>query len=219
MDNLPVNIADIAVGAVLLISALFAYLRGFVHELLSVVGWIGAIVATIYGLPYLKPFIAQFISADMAPDLIGGTVIFVLTLAILSVITRIIAKSVQDSALNILDRSLGFLFGLARGAVLVCLAYIGVEWMIEPKEQPHWLVSARSMPLILTGADMLTSLVPEDMNGPAKPRPNDSQRKIDAQRAVDMIIAPQPRGAEKPSREGYGGQERRDMERLIETTK
>ncbi|MGA0394649.1 MAG: CvpA family protein, partial [Rhodospirillales bacterium] len=62
MDSLPVNATDLVIFVVLLISALLAFARGFVHELLSIVGWIGAIFATIYGYPYLKPFARDLIT-------------------------------------------------------------------------------------------------------------------------------------------------------------
>ena len=51
-----VNALDIGVGILLLISAVFAYLRGLVQEVLSIAGWIGAIFATVYGFPYAQPF-------------------------------------------------------------------------------------------------------------------------------------------------------------------
>ena len=118
MDNLPINVTDIVLGAVLLLSALLAYARGFVHEVLAVAGWIGAILAAIYGLPYAKPFARDLIPHELAADVAAGVVIFVATLIVLSLLTRAVAGMVKASALNMLDRSLGFLFGLGtrRGA-------------------------------------------------------------------------------------------------------
>ena len=112
LSDLPINVVDIGVLLILLISAVLAYACGFVHEVLSVGGWIGAIFATFYGFPYAKPFARKYISLDLAADLTAGTVIFIVTLVFLSLITRAVAKSVKASALNVLDRSLGFLFGL-----------------------------------------------------------------------------------------------------------
>ena len=165
INDLPINVVDIGVLLILLVSAVLAYARGFVHEVLSVGGWVGAIFATFYGFPYAKPFARKYIALDLAADLVAGTVIFIVTLVFLSLITRAIAKQVQASALNVLDRSLGFLFGLARGAVLVCVAYIGLELMVPEEDHPAVIRDARTMQLIKPGAALLKSLVPDHITG------------------------------------------------------
>jgi len=140
---------DILVIATLLISGAFAYARGFVHEVLSIAGWIGAAFATIYGTPVLKHFTRQLIDTPFIADLITGILIFIGVLVILSIITKQISRGVKESALGALDRALGFLFGLLRGAVVVSLVWIGYEWTTPPKEQPEWLFDARTMPTII----------------------------------------------------------------------
>ena len=55
---------------------------------------------------------------------------------------------------------MGFLFGLLRGAVVVSLVWIGYEWFVPPKEQPEWIFEARTMPMIIQGAEMLKALAP-----------------------------------------------------------
>ena len=113
-------------------------------------------------------------------------------------LTRTISKRVQDSALNALDRSLGFLFGLARGAVVICLLYLGIEWMIPPAEQPTWLRSARTMTLIETGAHWLKSLVPAQAAADADKTVTDVQeqaRKIEeARKLLEGLVSPSPKG-------------------------
>jgi membrane protein required for colicin V production len=88
MGDFPVNVTDIAVIVVLLISALLAYARGFVHEVLAVAGWVGAIFATIYGFPYARPYARSLIPVELIADLVAGLVIFVVTLVLLSFVTR-----------------------------------------------------------------------------------------------------------------------------------
>ena len=219
MDSLPVNVTDIGVGVVLLVSALLAYARGFVHEVLAVGGWIGAIFATIYGFPYVKPFARDLIDPQWVADLAAGTVLFIVSLVVLSIITRAISKRVQASMLNALDRSLGFLFGIVRGAVLVSLAYVGVEMMQPVSEQPPWLRSARSMPVIEAGARLLRSLIPDDDAAAAA---NDArekeQRILDTEKAMRQMLSARPKGRDTGAPGGYGPHERRDMERLIDSS-
>lgn len=218
LNTLPVNPLDVGVILVLLISAILAYARGFVHEVLSVGGWIGAIFATFYGFPILRPVARKYISLDIAADLAAGVVIFITTLVILSVLTRAISKQVQASALNVLDRSLGFLFGLLRGAVLICVAYIGLELLVPRDDMPAWIRNARSMQLIVPGAAYLKTLVPSDITG----LPNrtqglkDKPHTLNSDARVKEMTAPMPQAEPAPSREGYDAGQRKGLERLID---
>ena len=223
MDNLPVNPADIAVIVVLLISALLAYARGFVHEVLAVAGWIGAIFATIHGYPYARPYARSLIPVELIADLAAGVAIFVATLILLSFVTHGVSKMVKASALNFLDRSLGFLFGLARGAVIVCVAYLGLVWLMPPTEHPAWIRDARSMPLIERGAAALQSLIPEDAAAAGSKAAGDARDKaekaLETQKVFRDMLTVEPKARDSGAAEGYNRGERREMERLIEGSK
>lgn len=240
MDNpsdLPiVNVLDIGIIVLLLLSGFLAYARGLVHEVLSVAGWIGAIFATIYGFPLLKPFARQVTEIEIVADFGAGVVIFVVSLVLLSLVTRRISKKVKDSALNAVDRSLGFLFGLLRGALIAVIAYIGLGMVYPEDDQPEWVLEARSMELIRPGAAMLTELIPEsftlggdekeaggdkgdkkgDKKGKKKARPRDSS---DKRRVVQDLLAPKPKSKNGGDVLGYGQKERQQMEQLHETIK
>ncbi len=218
LGNLPINVVDIGVLLVLLISAILAYARGFVHEVLSVGGWIGAIFATFYGFPYAKPLARKYISLDLAADLTAGVAIFIVTLVFLSLLTRAIANRVQASALNVLDRSLGFLFGLARGAVLVCVAYIGLELLIPEEQHPPVVRDARTMPLIKPGAALLKSLVPDHINVPGSGSSSDGGQTGGAGADIDVqkLLAPVPKQDQTPASDGYDSEQRNSLDRLID---
>lgn len=212
IESLPINIIDIGVILVLLISGVLAYARGLVHEVLSVGGWIGAAFATIFFYPVIQPMARQFIPVDLAADLSAGVVIFIVTLVILSLATRALSSRVKESALNVLDRSLGFLFGLARGALLVCVAYLGLEFLVPRDEQPEWITSAKTMPVIVEGAAALLELIPDNTSIELP--------KIDTNSATQDIIklvAPTTSSGEETETDGYSETERQEMERLLET--
>jgi len=223
MGDVPFTIADLIVVGVLLLSAILAFARGFVHEVLSMGAWIGAAVAVIFGLPYARPLAREFISLPLLADVAAGGVLFLVALLALSLLTRSISRRVQDSALNAVDRSLGFLFGLARGALLVCIAYIPLAWLMTPGEQPSWLADARSKPLVERGAFVLQALV-----DPAKPSSTQvkdatterARKALETERMVRDIMSPDPKAPQpegKPQQQGYGTGERRDLERLIDS--
>ncbi len=215
---------DAGLVVILIISGLLAFVRGFIQEVLSIGAWIGAIVATIFGLPHVRPFSREFISNTMLADVAAGAAIFLVTLVILWILTRMLSNQVRGSALNALDRSLGFVFGLLRGAVLVCLLFVGVEWLVKPDQQPDWLRNARSLPLVMWGADQLLSLVPTDTQeaaaGAAGAAGDEARKVLETHRMLRDIMSPEPKGPPSENErgvDGYSPKERRDMERLIES--
>ena len=218
MDNLPVNITDIAVTVVLLVSAFLAYARGLVHEVLSVAGWFGGGLITFYAFPFVQPFTRDLISIELAADLAAGVALFVISLAILSILTSAISKRIQNSTLNALDRSLGFLYGLARGGILVCLLYIPIKLMIPTVDQPAWLKSARTMPLIETGAQRLRTLIPDKAAASADTAATKTNKLIESQQVIEGLISPEPKSGERGMLEGYGKKVRNEMERLIDSS-
>jgi len=211
---------DILVIGTLLISGAFAYARGFVHEVLSIAGWIGAVFATLYGTPVLEHFTLQFIEDPFIATMVTGILVFIGTLVILSITTRRISHGVKESALGPLDRALGFLFGLLRGAVVVALVWIGYTWMTPPDEQPEWIYEARTIPLIIQGADMLKALAPAtegtDPNAPAPT--NKPTQKDQNQSLLDKAINAIPKAPAGSKADGYGKKERSEMDRLFETS-
>ena len=219
MDNWPFNITDLVIIIIFLISALLAFARGFVHEVLSIAGWIGAVFATIYGYPYLKPFARDIIDWKLVADIAAGVVIFIVSLIVLSILTRSISKQVRTSALNALDRALGVLFGVVRGIVIVSLIYIGIEMLWAPPDQPKWLRSARTIHLVENSAALLKSFVPQSARDKGSRAAKDAEQKVRKkinERIYKEMVEPKPKGTPSPSTGGYGNKERSDMNRLIE---
>ncbi|MBT6882895.1 MAG: CvpA family protein [Rhodospirillaceae bacterium] len=222
LGNFPINLFDAGVVVVLLVSGLLAYARGFVHEVFSIAGWIGAIFATFYGFPFAQPYARQFIGSELLADLSAGTLIFLVALVVLSMLTRSISSRVKDSALNALDRALGFLFGILRGALIVIIGYIGLELLLPKDEQPEWVQNARSMQLIEPGAELLIAELPEKYAS----KKSDTSKKLkkkagelmDSGKVVRDLISPAPKSDAKKNPDGYDNNERQDMERLIGNT-
>ncbi len=220
MSNLPLNMLDIGVIVVLVVSGFLAYMRGLVHELLAIGGWVGAILATIYGFPHVRPYARQLIPVELAADVAAGAVVFVAVMIVLSLLTRAISRQVQESALNVVDRSLGFVFGIVRGAFLVCLAYIGVSWFWAPAEQPEWMLTARSMPLIVVGADRLRDAVPGGVQERASTAADEAKERArsaaEAERLLRELVRPAAESGAAREEPGYDRRQRQGLERLIE---
>jgi len=161
MNEVPVNLIDIGVAAVLLLSALLAFSRGFVRESLAVAGWVGAGFAALYLYAPLNPLVRTYVPITLAADAITVAGVFIVTLILISILSHRIAVTVRESAIGALDRSLGFVFGLARGAVIVVVAYMLLTWLIPAANHPEVIRDARVTPWVKRGADVLIKLVPE----------------------------------------------------------
>ena len=151
---------DVAVGGAVLVSALLAFTRGLLHEVLGIVPWLGGAAATVYGFPLVRPYARELIGIDLAADAAAGVVLFFAAFIVLSMFSRALFSQVPHSALNVFDRSLGFLFGLARGAFLLVLAYLGLGMFLPTAEHPEWIRDARTRPAIEQGVAWIRTIVP-----------------------------------------------------------
>jgi membrane protein required for colicin V production len=179
---------DGIVLAILLLSAGVAYFRGAVSEVLSVGAWVGAAIVGLLAEPAAKPFVAQYVEPDwLATGVAAGTV-FIVVLVVLKVLIAWIAGKVQRSALGGVDRALGLVFGLARGAFIVVLAYIVGGLAVPATDRwPEAVRDARSLPLAADGAAWVVDRLPEDF----RPRLPDGTGTQDPN--LDQLLRPPAR--------------------------
>ena len=235
MDNLPISWVDVILLGVILISAILAFTRGFVHEVLSIAAWIGAAVVTYFAFPYASPFVREHIELQLLADIVTGLTIFVLALVVFTIVSNALSRNVKNSSLGAVDRSLGLLFGAFRGIVLICAAYLIMMWVIpKPEDRPTWILNARSTPMVEKGALYIASLLPasilqqgETAIGGAA---DDAESLIDAGETLDSLGGSDPgtgqepadSGAESDGAEqegsGYNDAERNQMNQVIQST-
>lgn len=228
MDSLPINITDLAVITVLVLSGLLALMRGFVAEVFSIVAWAGALAVGVYGYKPATPIVEDITGIDGAlGELIAGGVLFIAALIIFMILARLASGTLQMVGLGAVDRSLGFLFGLLRGAVLVCVAYLLVLWAEpDPQDHPTWLTEAKSLPLVVAGSDMLVTLVPDHLRSQADTAAARARRDAEdeAREALkERLLSPTPKTtAPNPgapaSDQGYTDKERQELNRAIQST-
>jgi membrane protein required for colicin V production len=158
---------DFAVLGVIVISGLLAFMRGLVREVLGIGAWVGAACAGIWGLPLARPRFHQWMGASPWADPVAFAAIFVVALIVLMLIAHFIGRLVRRSALGGLDRTLGLVFGLVRGAALIILAYIFVG-LVRPVDQwPEEVLQARSIDFVYDGAKWAVDhLPPSDFHAP-----------------------------------------------------
>jgi membrane protein required for colicin V production len=131
------TIIDGVVALIIVLSALLAYSRGFVREALAIAGWIVAGILAFIFAPQVEPLVKEvpvvgdFIADSCELSMIAAfTAVFAVALIVASFITPLFSSLVQRSALGGLDQGLGFIFGVARGILLVAIAYFVYETVI-----------------------------------------------------------------------------------------
>lgn len=159
---MPMTWFDAILIVLMFISGFLAMLRGFTREVLSIMSWALAAVATLYFLPMYKDKAAELIQPEMLAMVILAGGIFVSVLVIVSLVTARLSDRVLDSRVGALDRTLGFVFGLGRGLILVVIAYLLFSWLVQKENQPQWIQEARSLSLIESTGEVILSLLPEN---------------------------------------------------------
>jgi membrane protein required for colicin V production len=212
---MPVTWLDIVLLGVMLISGLLAMIRGFMREILSIAAWAAAAVATIllYGrlIPIAKANIANDIVATGV--VIGG--VFLVTLLIVSVVTVRLSDMILDSRIGALDRTLGFLFGLGRGLIIVVVAFLFFAWLVPPDKQPDGVRLAKSRVVLENTGDWLQALLPEDMDNYL----SNMLKRRSRDEPPDQRSGGGEPGTTASVRPAYQRADRSDMRQLIDATR
>ncbi len=159
---MPITLLDIILLLVMLVSGLLAMIRGFMREILSIGSWGVAALVTLYSYPRVLPLAKQYFASDSVAAAVSAGGIFLGTLLIVSIITARLSDMVLDSRVGALDRTLGFLFGLARGLVIVVVAFLFFAWLVPDRSQPEWVRSAKSKLVLQNTGQWLMSMLPDD---------------------------------------------------------
>lgn len=157
---MPITLLDGILIGITLVSAVLAMVRGFSREVLSVASWAIAAISAYLFYPLVLPYLEPHISSETIAKIAALAAVFFVTLIIVSLITMKIADFIIDSRIGALDRTLGFLFGAARGVLLMVVAMLFFNWLV-PTNQPAWIADAKSKPMLDSLGTELIELLPE----------------------------------------------------------
>lgn len=155
--EIPLTIVDFVVLGILLISGLIAAYRGFMKETLTVSAWFVAALAAVFVWPMAKPFARSLLQPEMLADILALVGVFFLMLIPASFVSFRLTELVRGTHAGPLDRSLGFVFGIARGLLVVGLGYIVYSSLAPGTKQPEWVREARLLPVVKGTADVILS--------------------------------------------------------------
>ena len=152
---------DVGVAVLVLISAILATARGFTREILSLATWAGAAAITIYLVLYQSDLVKPYFAEELIGKIALGAGSFIVSLIVLHLITMRIADFVVDSRVGPLDRTLGFVFGTARGVLIAVVFVIFGNNLLNLTNQP-WAGGSKSWPILSNFGTSLISALPDD---------------------------------------------------------
>lgn len=178
-------IIDGLILATLFLSALIAFFRGFVREVLTLFGLVGALAAAYFGAPLLQPIAHDLIGGNpdeslfgiipmsVVADVAAFGFVFLAVLILLTLTAHAISHGLHAVGLGSVDRTLGVLFGLLRGVVLVLLFYMPFYFTAASTEKEKWFEASATLPLVDMLAEIVEPYLPNREDG--KPQKRDEQ--------------------------------------------
>jgi membrane protein required for colicin V production len=216
------NAVDMGILVLLALSALIGVIRGFTREIFGIAGWVGATLVTLWGLPLLKPFMHNWVGNPLFADIISALGLFIISFVTFMTLIRAISDRVKSSILGSLDRSLGLLFGVLRGSILIILLFLMSNILWKPNHRPPLLLAAKSYPFLLNGTECFLSVLPKGIIPVTvfKSTDNPAHELLEnPERLVQALSQPKPKESGKNKTDGYRTQHRHSMDRLIQNYK
>lgn len=165
------TMVDGVVALVVIISALLAYGRGIVRELMAIVGWVAAAILGFLFAPQVEPMmrevpvVGEFLADSCELSIIGAfAAVFAVALIVVSLFTPLFSTVVQRSALGGVDQGLGLLFGVARGVLLVAIAFFVYNTVVTGESYPV-VDESRSAVVFTQLTDEIENAEPEQALG------------------------------------------------------
>lgn len=215
MSSLPeLTALDLAVIAMVLVSAILALARGFVRELMTLLTWGGAALTAIWLWAPVREIVANAVSQSLVVDAITLVLAFLVPLIIYKLIASMVVRGVDDSVLSGVDRLLGLVFGAVRGVLVVAVIYLIAIRLVPAEDHPDWVTRAWLLPQVQTAALVVDGLLPADFTEKGfdaiEKGAGTMQDFADPRRLLDGRPAP------AAGEQGYGAASRSAMERLVE---
>jgi membrane protein required for colicin V production len=165
------TLIDAIVAVIIIVSAVLAYSRGLVREVLAIAGWVAAAVLAYIFAPQAEPLMKEI---PVLRDVIAGSceismitafaAVFALGLILMSIFSPLFSSLVQRSAVGAIDQGLGFFFGVLRGVLLIAIAFIVYDRVVVGETVPM-VDNSQSKRIFSQFQDQLSRQIPEDAPG------------------------------------------------------
>jgi len=138
---------DMGIVGIIAVSALISLIRGFVKEAMSLVIWVIAFAVAMNFQEPLAEHLVSFIGLASIRQLVAWGGLFVGTLLLGSMANFLLGKLVSSTGLSGTDRTLGLVFGIFRG-LLIVLALVIILPQAVPVDQDPWWIESSLIPIL-----------------------------------------------------------------------
>lgn len=230
-------VIDGIVAIILLASVIIAFLRGFIREILTIFGIIGGMAASYFGGPYFAPVVKDWLGVvdgeepeklfDIVPypllgDIVAYSSLLIVFLIIFSVISHYISEFAKSVGLGAIDRTLGVVFGLVRGVLLLGLLYLPFYYLADDEQKERWFGESRSHVYIEETSRWIAGFIPQD----AEEKMQDGVKKVEetseARKKLEELDLlgkdREPKDAAPKENGGYSEDFRNQMDQLFENS-
>ena len=172
----------------------------------------------------------NIIPMTLVSGILAYGLVFIVIFGVLSVISHLIAEQVRAVGLGAIDRTLGVLFGLARGLLITGLFYLPVHMAMNDTQTEKWFGTSRTHYVVQMTSKMIQSAIPDDLfsfgaGDASKKKEVESQEKKDKSGVNGNVIDElksgvmkdeEPRGGGAKSGDGYSGLDRETLDKLMD---
>jgi membrane protein required for colicin V production len=229
-------VVDGIVAIILLISAVIAFLRGFIREILTILGIVGGIMAAYFGGPFFSPYVKGWLGVvegeepqklfDVVPyDLLGDVLAYasllMIFVVIFSVISHFISEFAKTVGLGAIDRTLGVVFGLVRGILLLGLLYLPFYYLANDEQKSDWFADSKSHFYVETTSSWIAGFIPQDVEESAQEgmekveEASETRKKLEE---LDLLgtAGEKQKASPQDKKDGYSEEFREGMDQLFE---
>lgn len=147
---------DVLVSVIILISTIISFMNGIAKDLLSLVGWVGAAAVTLLFFPFAASLMDELFRSSRVVNIAAVIIVYVIALAGISVINSMILDNLREFRLGPVDRSMGAVFGLFKGVVIVSIIHFSIITVAE--KEPDWLAEGETYGLTSSGAGIIHNM-------------------------------------------------------------
>lgn len=166
---------DFVIIGVVIFSGFVGFLRGFTRELLSIGCWILSGIIARLSLPFGRELLEHSIKNTKILNTVVLVSAFIISLIVLKILLRSIVDRVRSSMLSSLDRSMGTIFGMGRGLLVICLFYASILSMLHKK--PDIMHKVRLEPVLMKGAEIVARFISPEAQLAIKAQAHDLKEK------------------------------------------
>lgn len=226
---------DIIVLIVVAASALLSFLRGFIREVLTIVGLMGGLAAAYYFGPSILPMMNNWLGVqegvepervmgilpyDMLAEILSYGLIFIVVAVVLSIVSHVVAEAARSIGLGAIDRTLGVIFGIGRGVLFISIFYLPFHVMMEKESKEKFFEGSRAFFYIEQVSAAMANYLPESTVKKIEEDAKTIQDGVKAKEGLDALKndqqtqEPQKTPSEKGN--GYNEEFREQMDKLFE---